>query len=147
MHTYTQVYKHWVVHTQTDNQHTHMQRQQRLSRLVAVLPPPGMINVSSHLVNPWPYALAEDGWRSKDWKRKRDCVLGLKLAMILPPRFCKDMQCANTHVCTQQTLRHTRTCFSLSSLPPSICWPGPLVLKTIFADGVDNVFFTAQCGE
>lgn len=79
-----------------------IKRRRGRSRLVAVLPPPGMINVSSHLITTWPAALARDGWRSVNG-RGGDCVLGLKLAMIPPQGFartCRD--CANTHVHTEK---------------------------------------------
>lgn len=117
-HTYFNI--NWLMHTirtNTDNYCT--QRQQRQSRLVAVLPPPGTFTVSSHLITTWPCALAVDGWRSMNLERERDCVQGLTLAMIPPPRFYKDMQCmyvrANTHVWAEA---HTNTNRHFNPLSP-----------------------------
>lgn len=46
----------------------------------------------------------EDGWRSMggEWGR-RECVLGLKLAVILPSRFCKDIQSTCKRTCVHIT--------------------------------------------
>lgn len=67
------------------------------------------------------------GWR----ERERDCVLGLKLAMIPPPRFCKDMQSTCKHTCMHKTNTHTYI-FLLCSLPLSICWHLPFILNNYF---------------
>lgn len=125
-HIHTDSHRNWPLHTRrarahtnTDNHHAHTQRQQRLSRLVAVLPPPGTINVSSHLVTTRPRALAEDEWRSMDGEKERDCVLGLKLAMIPPSRFCKGMQSTCKHTCMHKTSTHKHAFYSPLSLLPS----------------------------
>lgn len=157
-HINTDLHLNWHVHTRqtgahtnTDNHRTHIQRKQRLSQLVAVLPPPGTINVSSHLVTTWPSALAEDGWRSMGGERERDCVLGLKLAMIPPQGFARTCRVrANTHVCTQQ--EHTRSdthihSFLLSSLPPSICWHVLFISNDYFCRWCRQWFFPAVYGD
>ena len=49
-----------------------------------------------------------NGWMElRGWREgERDCVLGLKLAMIPPPRFCKDMESTCKHTCMHTTSTH-----------------------------------------
>lgn len=97
-HTHAQTHKH--------SGGTVMERKWRLSRLVAVLPPPGTINVNSHLVTAWPSALTEDGWRSMDAERGERLCPRAKISNDSSPRFCKDTQ---SNTCTQGASIHTHT--------------------------------------
>lgn len=88
--------------------HSHtliIERRRGRSRLVAVLPLPGMINVSSHLITTWPAALARDGWRSVNGGRAGLCPRA-KISNDSSPRFCKDMQRPCKHTYTER--KHTR---------------------------------------
>lgn len=97
-----------------------IKRRRGRSRLVAVWPPQGMINVSSHLITTWPAALARDGWRSVNGGGEREGLCPrAKISNDSSPRFCKDMQRLCKHTCTQRASTHVHAHSVLSALNSS----------------------------
>lgn len=113
---------------------------------MAVLPPPGTINVSSHLVTTWPSALAEDGWRSVDgWGREKLCPRA-KISNDSSPRFCKDMQSTCKHTCMHITGTHIHSFYSPLSFLPS-AKDVPFISKNYFYRWCRHCSLPAKCGD
>lgn len=89
-------------HTQTQSLHTHTKEVKAVSvdgSITSTRDDKRQFSSHHHMT-----LCMEDGWRSMDGERgRRVCVLGLKLAVIPPPRFCKDIQSTCKRTCVHIT--------------------------------------------
>lgn len=133
-------------HTQTQSLHTHTKEVKAVSvdgSITSTRDDKRQFSSHHHMT-----LCMEDGWRSMDGERgRRVCVLGLKLAVIPPPRFCKDIQSTCKRTCVHITNICAQSDQHASfSLPLSIGWLVPFISNNYFYIWCRQLFI-ALCGD